>query len=372
MKIGIYTLPLHSNYGGILQAYALQYHLCKQGHKALLLKHHSVEPQRINLKTRYLVYLKRTIRKHILKEKIFIFEDKYIVRKYNKKLSLIKPFRNKYLKCVKFKNNRGIKLDTIIVGSDQVWRPAYTMPYVENYFLDFLESDNSTKKIIYAASFGTTEWEFTKEQTETCARLIKLFDLITVREDSGIELCKKYFHVDATLVLDPTMLLDKDDYVTLIEQENTPKSPGNMFAYILDEDKRKLSLINSVTEEMGLTKFYIMPSKEALDSDTPYPSVTAWLRGFMDAEYIITDSFHGCVFSIIFNKPFIAIGNKNRGQARFESLLKLFNLEDRLVDINDISANKIQESIDWDKVNSILKTMKVHSSSLLKNSITNK
>ena len=83
-----------------------------------------------------------------------------------------------------------------------------------------------------------------------------------------------------------------------------------------------------------------------------YPTVTSWLKGFDDAKYVVTDSFHGCAFAILFNKPFIVYGNKERGMSRFNSLLKLFDLEDRLVySVNEISDNKIYQEIDWGRVN---------------------
>ena len=90
-------------------------------------------------------------------------------------------------------------------------------------------------------------------------------------------------------------------------------------------------------------------------NDCVFPSVTKWLRAFMDAEMVITDSFHGCVFSIIFNKPFWVVGNKERGQARFSSLLSLFKLEDRLISVDDIESINWNTPIDWDSINNTKK-----------------
>lgn len=102
-------------------------------------------------------------------------------------------------------------LDAYVVGSDQVWRPAFNLgPRLGNMFLDFAGDD--VKKISYAASFGCKEWEYTEEQERMCGKLAKRFDAISVREASGVDLCKEHFGVDATLVLDPTLLLNKEDY----------------------------------------------------------------------------------------------------------------------------------------------------------------
>lgn len=112
---------------------------------------------------------------------------------------------------------------------------------------------------------------------------------------------------------------------------------------------------------MRIKSFEIMP-KEKLTNETRhkienciYPPVTNWLRGFMDAKFVITDSFHGCVFSIIFNVPFLVIGNEKRGMARFDSLLQTFGLEDRLlINISDFNLDKINNSINWASVNNKL------------------
>ena len=121
----------------------------------------------------------------------------------------------------------------------------------------------------------------------------------------------------------------------------------------MPERKYSREFIKNAEDELGLKAFEVQPkhkglSKTAVQEDLQgcvYPSVTKWLRAFVDADFVITDSFHGCVFSIIFNKPFVAIGNKGRGLARFESLLKMFGLEDRL------NSSQLTTEIDWESVN---------------------
>ena len=140
----------------------------------------------------------------------------------------------------------------------------------------------------------------------------------------------------------------------------------------------KEKFISEISSLLNLQAYTIMPQKlnyKTLKSISSciYPSVTKWLKCFMDAKFIVTDSYHGCVFSIIFNKPFIALGNKGRGLDRFKSLLELFNLENRLV--LDGSARQyksvIFESIDWNSVNMIKKNMSDESMSFLKKSLHN-
>ena len=259
------------------------------------------------------------------------------------------------------------------MGSDQCWRPLYN-PFLNSMFLDF-DLRTNIKRIAYAASFGTDEWEMSKEQTEQCAQLASQFNLITVREDSGVKLCKEYLGVDAIHVLDPTLLLTKEDYIRLIEAEKEPKSQGTLFNYILDPDSVKSAFINRVAKERELKSFQVLPKCQAETrtkddvknhiKDCVFPGVTTWLRAFMDAEMTIVDSFHGMVFSIIFNKPFWVIGNANRGMSRFTSLLKVFHLEDRLLDANHLKDVGVNRPIDWSSVNAILEQKRNECKNLL-------
>ena len=148
------------------------------------------------------------------------------------------------------------------------------------------------------------------------------------------------------------MLLTKEDYIQLFENTDTPKSKGTLLNYILDETSEKLTLIDQIAQEKNLVLFRVnskVENKKAPLQERIQPSVEQWLRGFYDAEFVVTDSFHACVFSILFNKPFIAIGNEDRGTSRFTSLLSMFGLKDRLItggttfrlnEGNDANANK--------------------------------
>ena len=163
-------------------------------------------------------------------------------------------------------------------------------------------------------------------------------------------LCREHFGVEALHVLDPTMLLDKEDYIRLIEAAGTPKSKGTLLNYILDETSEKRALIERIAKEKGLVPFRVnsrVEDRTAPIEERIQPPVEKWLRGFYDAEFVVTDSFHACVFSILFGKPFVVVGNKERGIARFESLLKMFGLEDRLVcnidDYNHVGEMKYDE-----------------------------
>lgn len=341
MKIGILTLPLHTNYGGILQAYALQTVLERMGHVVIVLnRDRSVySPKRQQILS-YIIYL---IKKYCLGRKVSPFKSakrKNIEREEREQYTSV--FINKYIHTYvikKIDKDMPKNVDAFVVGSDQVWRHKYFTRLfksrIENAYLKFCEGEN-VKRIAYAASFGTEEWEYTEAETKECARLLALFDAVSVREESGVKLCmEKLARNDAKHVLDPTMLLSQEDYIKIVDDAETPKSSGNLMCYVLDDNANIQALINRIALEKNLTPFIAnskvsdkkLPNKERIQ-----PPVERWLRGFMDAEFVVTDSFHACVFSILFHKPFVVIGNKKRGCSRFESLLKLFGLENRLIE----------------------------------------
>lgn len=384
MKIGILTQPLKTNYGGLLQNYALQQVLIRAGHTPITID------QGEKIFPKWYVLLSR-IKWEVLH---LLFPTKYAKPVYqyipsDKELEYISQnctyFVDKYIlhtsKCMKpedfsicaEKNN----INAFVVGSDQCWRPSYNS-FLPEMFLDFVV-DNHIKRIAYAASFGTDKWEFTPKENIICSVLARKFNLVTVREDSGVSLCKEHLGVEATHVLDPTMLLTKEDYVHLVEIENEPKVDGALLCYILNPDDKKTKFINEVADKMHL-KPYITLQKYQKETrtkndvklhidDCVYPKVTTWLRAFMDAEMTIVDSFHGVVFSILFNKPFWAIGNEKRGMSRFTSLLKLFGLEDRLLDVTKLDNIDCTRPIEWNRINIIIERERIKSRDLLVNSL---
>lgn len=352
MKTAILTQPLVSNYGGILQNYALQQVL-------LGLKHEPVTLDRQTHQAQWKKILKLIFRElgiarfkdHYTDNALGIyFKDvsNFIDNNINIKRKIISE---QALQTIFAAQNA----DAIIVGSDQVWRPRYS-PGIYNYFLDFLQ-DEKLKKIGYSVSFGTDQWELTEKQTQKCADLVKQFDAVSVRESSAIDLCKNYLGIESQLTLDPTILLGYQHYKMLAEKAKP--SEGNLFCYILDNSQYIVNIVTAFAKEKNLKPFFIshLPNKDNL----VVPKVEQWLRGFSDAEFVITDSYHGTIFSIIFNKPFISIGNKRRGLARFDSILDILNLKCRMVDTNatqEVFYEIAEKKIDYKRINCILKNKK--------------
>lgn len=333
MKIGILTLPLHTNYGGILQVYALQTVLERMGHNVFVLDKGQI--RHLKVWEALWIYPKRFAVKYVKRKNIDIFA----IRHHNKIFPIISQytqlFIDKYIHVLRvndFSKLNSHDFDAIVVGSDQIWRPEYNEK-IENAYLQFAELWN-IKRIAYAVSFGTDKWGYTAKQTNTCAALANKFKAVSVREESGIHLCHDYLGIDAQLVLDPTMLLSAEDYMEIVEKSNVKTSSGNLLCYILDENEDKHKLIDLIAKEKKLIPFRVnskVENKKASISERVQPPVEQWIRGFYDAEFIITDSFHACVFSILFNKPFIVYGNEERGISRFVSLLQIFGLENRLI-----------------------------------------
>lgn len=373
MKIGVVTLPLHNNFGGILQAYALQRSLEKLGHSAILID----KSRYVSLGSwykKYPIYIKRGINRYILGKDIIVKADVEQNRVPRAIAKYTEPFIEKNIKRIYTKDFSNIKkryFDVLIAGSDQIWRPQYFFSKIENAYLDFAK-EWDIKRIAYATSFGTEEWEYKEEQTNNCATLLKKFNAVSVRESSAVILCNEYFGVKAEHVLDPTMLLNKEDYIKLFKDYNAAQNDGNLFCYILDEGEEKKNIIDCIAKEKGLKPFYVNSRYE--DPNAPLEEriqqpVEKWLRAFYDAEFVITDSFHACVFSIIFNKPFIVYGNKERGLARFNSLLSIFKLEERIVSTEKEALKALSTPVDWNKVNLIHEQWKEKSISFLKDNL---
>lgn len=235
------------------------------------------------------------------------------------------------------------------------------------------------KKIAYAASFGVDHWLYSKKQTLECAQLAKQFNAVSVRETSGVTLCNKYLGVNAKRVLDPTMLLKSSEYNTLITSV-TKREEKSMIVYFLDITPEKEKIAQYISQKLNLKIVYIsnpnMDNKLLSYKKRIALPVEDWLEGYNSSSFVLTDSFHGTVFSIIYNLPFLSIGNIKRGVTRFETILELFQLNDRLLNIdNEIDWIKIDriinEHIDYSRINEIIEKEKEESITFLKESLDN-
>lgn len=390
MKIAILTQPIYINYGGILQAYAVQKVLKDMGHDVVTLDIPWTSSTRLTLFSQLYLFF-ATIFYYALgrikSKDIFL---PFNTKKRNAELinNSMRSFICKYidlscpiyteeqLKDYILKNN----IDACIVGSDQVWRPRYS-PNIGWFFLNFISNNDKIKKIALSASFGTEEWEYNEEQTKMAIESIKKFDAISVREASGVLLCKEKLGVDAIHIVDPTMMLSCCDYSLLIRSDilcDKIVRSHAIFAYILDLDNTKREIIDKYSQQLHrpvsriTTEVKLSPYTSKSKAKKLYPpSVSCWLNNFEKSDFVITDSFHGTVFSILYHRPFVVVRNQHRGLVRIESLLDTFGLQHRLISSSDVfSDDWLMNGINWNKVDKILSTCRAKFQSFLKNNLS--
>lgn len=318
-NVAILTLGLRHNYGGILQAAALYNFLKIEGYNPILLRKYPIQKgwKAIIIKALEILpfqNLKGFRNSYVKYINNIQFFDEYMPNQtkiMNYKFQ-IEEFLNKH------------EIDAIVVGSDQVWRYTYINDTeYDTYFLNF-KLNREIKKISYAASFGIDSWEAPSENLNI-KKYLSDFNAVSVRESSGQGICKKDFdRQDAEWVLDPTLLIDQSFYLDMIK--NNSLESYDCITYILDNNREKNELVKKIhTDCQHVNVLNLLTKSSTL-------SVQNWVASFKSTKFVITDSFHGMVFSIIFNKQFVVLVNKDRGSDRFFSLCHLLGLEDRLYD----------------------------------------
>ena len=408
MKVAIFTLPLVNNYGGILQAYALQRALESYGFEAPV----------VNLKIRQRGLFSRDYLKFLLAKLIYFKKYKnaefstlrYYADTQRFISQNIETTREIYSPAALKRLFEQEKFGACVLGSDQVFNPPYFDAFENDFSLGF--APQNCIKIAYAASFGGESFKGARDLELHKANLAK-FKAISVRERGATALCESVFGISgAAFVLDPTLLAGREVFEkfispagaassvkpsaaefaqsdagraeaddvqiaicaasqetkaaktrgaaqnlngtaadiadTAFSAQNTGENAvqkGQIFAYILDQNERKSEILKSVSEreELGVRE---------VNDKANRVSIEEWLSLIAGAQLVITDSFHGCAFSILFNKPFFAFINENRGSSRFYSLFESFELQDRVIkSVSDVSLSK---QVDWARVNEIL------------------
>ena len=385
MRILVLTLPLHKNYGGILQNYALCTILSRKGCQVESIKW---EERKFSLPwyKKPFVYLKRFIKGgEVFYEERMRSEYPIIVSELNKFINKNIPYTSTCFSSPQIarKYIRKSNIEAIVFGSDQIWRKEYkkssfwnrpfskkSFPSLMHYYGDFL-NEMSIKRIAYAASFGVDYQEYNIKESREAKMNINKFSAVSVREDSAVKLAKEIYcwekHIER--VLDPTLLLSQNDYDELIYAADSQAPIGNIFLYILDQSQIVSNIASEAIKQSRYTPYSITLSDKADNSIKTLPSIEQWLRNIRDSKFVITDSFHGVVFSILYNRPFVALGNKKRGNARFESLLSLFGLKDRMCYSVEEVNRCMSSDIDWSNVNHILNSERDKSLTFINNNI---
>lgn len=341
-KIAIITFHWATNFGAVLQAYALQQHLLSSGHEAEIIDYvpwNSVLFRRIRWRRKHRTDLIAR------EEKLEIFRTKYLVRtKRINRCSLLKRLSEDY--------------SVVICGSDQIWNQSFTLfgeykPTLA-YFACF--AGKETKRIAYAASFGSAT---VSERYKKYAKPeLKKFSAISVRETTGKQIVES-FGLKADIVCDPTLLLTKESYWRITK--NIDMDVPKVFSYVLHEHIETKKIEEYVKRKVSGDSAALKPN-----------SIEEWLYAIQYSELVVTNSFHGVMLSIILNKPFIAVLIKGSGMNdRLNTILAAVGLDDRAVDSYDeekIDA-VLRAPIEWNQVNNRLEELRSHGREFFDNAL---
>ena len=320
-KIGIVTIFDNNNYGNRLQNYAVQAILKNNGYESITIKNDVNLNNNVNkieyLKIKLKIYYKK-IKSNV--KNIIKNSSRYkLFCEFNKKIKLSK-------KNFSFNKLKNIKeFDYFIVGSDQVWNPHFSR-LSDFDLLNFIEDSN--KKISFSASFGISN--IPKEYETKTAKALKEFKAISVREEEGKKIVEKLTgRTDVEVLIDPTMMLDAKDWDKVLKKPKQLKTDKYILNYFLGElPEKKKKEIDRIAKENECEVINI------LDKNSPFyqtgPAEFLYLE--KNAFLICTDSFHSCVFAILYNRPFIVFEREDKNvsmNSRIETLLNKFELQDR-------------------------------------------
>lgn len=370
MKIAILTYWESSdNYGQILQCFALQRYLIDCGYDTYLVKY-SPREQQVSIFRKIGQGFKRIIGLSQIKKYVALKKfqkEEYQLRTINEKQNVYRDFsnfRNHYIRSTEkiyysindLKNNPP-EADLLICGSDQVWRDSLKIKNVAGWFLQF--GNEKTRRISYAASVGRT---IANSEREIFSRYLSKFNAISVREKATCEFCRQIGYDNTKLVCDPTLLLTGDYYKEIFEIPGCVDKNPYIFFYtlnILSKDeiawdvidkqrKRRKLAIKAVASSGYYQARSIIPGVENILATIP-----EWMTLILNAKYVVTTSFHGVVFSILFHKPFIAISLKGKysdANNRIRDLLTELGLEACLCSDEEEIDSAFDSTINWETV----------------------
>ena len=347
--VGIMGFWFGANYGSILTYYALNRTLESLGKTSLMI------------------------------EKPISANDWEVVSKTNSRIFAQSHYNISEFKPFDKLNELNDICDTFILGSDQVFNPGCYQGFKNALFFDFVNNDK--RKIAYGASFGHSRIQFPFFERAKVRYFLSKFVGVSVRESSGLDTLKD-LHIKGKHVLDPIFICPMKYYDNLLSEAGNISENNYVLNYILDPTEAKRDLIKYVSSKLGKGFVNILdgvPHKYEnnknllnLENTKPQMLLPDFVSYYKNSDFVITDSFHGTCIAILFKKPFIAIANRLRGITRFESLLNLLNLKDRLVYKAEdaIDNEELLKPIDYDKVYEILEKEKAESLQWLQTALT--
>lgn len=365
MKIGILTFHCADNYGAMLQSYATLFFLRKKGFDTEIINY-----KLDFLKAPYTPWsfkrILRSKRPHYLLQALFYEIALYSRRRKRKKS--FDDFFNQYL--VERDEKKVVTVpdtyDVYIVGSDQVWNTDITLQFIDAYFCKFKFSHSQKIYISYAASVGKTN--LSTEEKKFFKENLKNFDALSVREDSAKQLLQPYVEKNIKVVLDPTLLLDKDDWARLATSE-TP-TERYVLVYQVREHPAVISKARDIAEDLHakvvqLVAWPNLTTPEELQYKNPQDFISL----IKNAACVITTSFHATAFSINFEVPFYVINLGDGKDGRSKGLLDICGLKSRIVSTEEPI---VFEKIDYSKVKPKLEKVRSLSCDFLLDAIAGK
>ena len=346
--VGIVGWWYGENYGSALTYYALHETVTDLGYDVLMLdwplKSRPAEPQRDT-------FVRRFAAKH------YSISARYTFAEY--------PSLNDHV-------------GQFLVGSDQLWNYYdYRLLGTNYYMLDF--ADSAHKKIPYATSFGHPVYRATEALKKVQRGLLQSFDAVSVREEDGVRICREDLGVEAVQVCDPVFLCPSEKFLSLAAEARIEYGGAYLLAYILTPNAEKGKLLRRAAETLGLELMVILDGQTDTEENKrqlglPEESVRTgvgieeWLAYFSRASYVVTDSFHGTCFSIIFRKQFACLLNRARGISRFETLLSKLHLEGNAVERLEELFEKdvLHRPVDYSAVEPVLRAEAERSAAWLK------
>jgi hypothetical protein len=250
--------------------------------------------------------------------------------------------------------------DILMVNSDQTWR-RFDDHFYDYGFLKFAENWNITK-FVYAASIGYDYWQLTQKDENVVKLLLKNFTGISIREKGSIGLIEKHLGIKPLLVLDPTLLIDKKYYLKLIKnyKSNINIKENFIFSYLLELENNTINFIQKACDQLKYKNYQVEMEEKN--------SIKKFIYGISHSKAVITNSYHGTVFSIIFNKPFISFIFKNSPKERLYTLKQIFNLENRIIEYYEQpDVNLLNTPLNFNET--LMELMKVESINYLKKNL---
>ena len=351
MEIALLTIWHEKNYGAELQAYATIKALKALGHNPEMINIHITHNEKPSLMGRVANFI----------EKISPANLKF-ERFWRSNIPTTKRYRN-----IDELYNTPPVADVYMVGSDQVWNPDITKEYWRMFFLDF--GNPNINRVSYASSFGVKQWNY-PFYVDIIKNAINKFSVVTSREDSGVQILKNTFGINAKSVLDPTLL-----FTSYEEFVPKPTSQKTLVYYPLSDDSELEDYCISLSKRLGLKPINTNKKRVLLNKILwNRISVEQWVKNIASADFVITRSFHGLAFCLIYKKQFAVLKSRNDRGTRLENLLAKLGILDRaFLNTEEIEKNKPWEKpIDYTLLSSRLEVLRKESWEVLKNMLKDK